>query len=92
VENFIDRVKRMKKYWYQIAFPNPLCFLFEIQRPDWIWNNYTLASVVYKIHLWTCPDLFMDNIELIKRRIQGLKRLSFKSALKMIKIGLKGHE
>ena len=81
-----------KRYWYQIAFPNPLCFLFEIQRPNWVWDNYTLASVVYKIHLWTCPDLFKENIELIKRRIQGLKRLSFKSAMKIIKVGTKGHD
>ena len=58
--------------WYQLLFPNPLCYLFERQIPEWIWSNEILAALFYRIHMWTCPDLFRDNIEYIKRKIAGL--------------------
>lgn len=49
--------KLLKRMRFSIS-----CFLFEIQKPDFIWNSLVLGMTAYRIHDFLCPEMWMIRV------------------------------
>lgn len=67
--------KFLRKYIF-----TPQCLLFELQKPDFVWDSEILGPIAYKIHLWTCPEMLPDTLKLLVARSK--RRSSRKSVEK----------
>jgi len=39
------------------CFPFLLCYLFNEQKPEWAWENPLIATILWEIHKYTCPEI-----------------------------------
>jgi hypothetical protein len=47
----------LKRFRFQIP-----CILFELQRPEFVWDSRILAMTAYCLHDFLCPEMWMIKV------------------------------
>ena len=45
-----------KESHWRLVIPNPLCWMFEFQKPYWMWNSRLGCEILWTFHELTCLD------------------------------------
>ncbi len=48
-----------KESHWRLVIPNPLCWMFEFQKPEFIWNSELGARILYNLHELTCREMIL---------------------------------
>ena len=41
---------------FYLVFPNPLCWMFEFQKPEFMWKSHLGCEILWTFHELTCLD------------------------------------
>jgi len=67
--SFSEDLKLLPRY-----FPFILCWMFETQRPRFIWSREWLGTVMWKLHWLLCPDRYLPPEVSAKLSLSGYER------------------
>lgn len=52
-----------KESHWRLVIPNPLCWMFEFQKPEFMWNSRLGCEILWNLHELTCLDNIRIRLE-----------------------------